>query len=123
MVLLGAQALALAGVGVLGAVELLRGAAADTAAGVVTVLVALGAGAFLLTCARALWVGRRWARAPAVTWQLLQLAVALPAARGDAPAVGIALVVVSLVVTGIVLSAPVRAWTAQVPDPSDPPVA
>ena len=68
-----------------------------------TVLLAAGA------AARALADGRRWGRAPVITWQLLQLAVAVPGLRSDSPLVSAALLLASVVVlVGIFLPAVVR---------------
>jgi hypothetical protein len=48
----------------------------------------------------AVWQGRRWARAPALVWQVLQLAVAAPA-LGARPLFVVALIGVPLVVLAV----------------------
>jgi hypothetical protein len=87
------------------------GAAAATAA-----LAAL-IGGFLILCARGLWRGRRWARGPVVTWQLLQLAVAVPALTGPGWPVGAVLVGASLLAGVGLLTPQVTRATASTADP------
>jgi hypothetical protein len=71
-----------------------------------------GLAGLLLAAARALARGRRWGRAPVVTWQLLQGAIGLTQA-GTAPAVGVALVVAAaLVLGGLLAPASVAATSA-----------
>ena len=74
----------------------------------VTVL-ALAVAALLMAAGRALARGRRWGRAPVLTWQVQQLAVAVPAVQGDRPLVPLALVVASVAVAvGLFLPVVVR---------------
>jgi hypothetical protein len=90
----------LLGVTVFYAARLLGQGAAEAGAATATSLLSALVGAFLLLCARGLWQGRRWARAPVVTWQLLQLTVALPAATGPRWWLGAGLVLLSVVAAG-----------------------
>lgn len=93
-------------------VELLRVPATSVAGAVVTAVLAALMGAFLLLCARHLLLGRRWARAPVITWQLLQASVAVPTTRSDVAVVGWLLLAASVVVTLGVLTPQVRRYTA-----------
>ena len=60
---------------------------------VVGLLFALGVSA----CARGVAGSRQWARAPAITWQLLQGFVALPSLRGGFWYIGAPLLLMSVV--------------------------
>lgn len=83
----------------------------------VTAALAAVIGGFLVYSCRGLWRGRRWARAPVVTWQLLQLAVSVQALAGGAPWGGAVVVAVSVaVLVGLFTPAVVRA-TASTADP------
>ena len=73
-----------------------------------TVVAALAAVVLLMAgglgvCARGVARRRRWARAPAITWQLLQAFVALPSVTGGFWFVGGPLVVLSVVVVLILI--------------------
>jgi hypothetical protein len=92
---LALETLVLAGYALVVVVVALRGQAADRLGAVVlgaTVLV-LAAGLAAVTAGVA--QGRRWARSPAVVWQLLQIAVAVPgfSAQPWAAGAGVALAV------------------------------
>ncbi len=92
------EALALAAVAGLLVETLLRGRAADTGLDLATTTFCLLLAGLLVACARALWAGRRWARSPVLTLQLLTLfALAGPALRSDRWWIGIALAALSLV--------------------------
>ncbi len=76
---LGVQALLLAGVAVLSVLAWVEDDRVDPRGAVATALFALAFAALLVAAARGLWRGRRWARGPVVTVQLLALlAVAAP---------------------------------------------
>ena len=62
-------------------VELTSAAPADRGGAITEVVLSVGFGAGLLGCASFLLRGRRWPRGLLVTWQLLQVAVAIPALR------------------------------------------
>lgn len=107
-----AEALLLLGIAVYYLAGLLDGAATDTAGAAVTGALAVLVGAFLLLCARQLLLGRRWARAPVLTWQLLQAFVAAPTIGGERAWIGWPLLVASLVVlVGLFVPAVMRATT------------
>jgi hypothetical protein len=111
------EAALLVGVAVLEAAAALRGEAAVPGSALALGAMALLVGGFLLLCARGLWHGRRWARGPVATWQLLQLAVAVPMVLGPRWALGVPVVAVSLL-TGIgLLTRPVVAATTSQADP------
>jgi hypothetical protein len=95
-----------------------RQAATDAGAalGAAALIVALGA--FLLVCAWALWRGRRWARGPVMTWQLLQI-LALATTGGLGTWWGWVVVLLAAAVAGGLLAPPVvRATTSK----AEPPV-
>lgn len=87
--------------------------------GVAFVTAALAAviGGFLVFACRGLWRGRRWARAPVVTWQLLQLAVTAPVVTGPLWWGGASLVAASVVVLVALFSPAVVRATASTADP------
>ncbi len=92
----GLEVLALAGVVVLYAVEVVRGGAADTVGAVATAVVAAAVGTGLALAVRALISGSRWARAPLLTWQLFQIVLTAPLARGPLWWVAVPSVVLAL---------------------------
>lgn len=103
------EALALLTVAALGVRALVVGEARSGGLTAGVVVLALGVAALLVAAARALAAGRRWGRAPALTWQLLQLAVAVPALSSQPAALPAALLVASVVVVvGLFLPAVVR---------------
>jgi hypothetical protein len=66
-------------VGLAGAwlLDLVRGASTLPAAVVFLVLFALGLAAVLVLGVRGLWSGRRWARSPVMTWQVLLVVLSI----------------------------------------------
>jgi hypothetical protein len=74
------EGLLLAGYAVVVAVETVRGKAQDRIGALVLALVALALAAGLGAVAVGVLAGRRWARSPALVWQLLQILVALSGA-------------------------------------------
>jgi hypothetical protein len=74
-VLLEAVAFAVLGVAFL--VELVRGRSVLAGASLFLVAFALGVAAVLVASARGLWRGRRWARSPVMTWQIMLVVLAL----------------------------------------------
>lgn len=108
-----AEALALLAVAVVTVGALLSGRASSGGLSAGVVLLSLATALLLLAAARALAAGRRWGRAPVLTWQLLQLAVALPAVRADAALIPVALLAASIAgAVGLFLPAVVRHTTA-----------
>ena len=71
------EALLLAGYAVFVVVESLRGEAQDRIGALVLAVVALALAGGLGAVATGVLAGRRWARSPALVWQLLQVLVAL----------------------------------------------
>jgi hypothetical protein len=74
------EGLLLAGYAVVVAVETVRGEAQDRIGALVLALVALALAAGLGAVAVGVLAGQRWARSPALVWQLLQILVALSGA-------------------------------------------
>lgn len=106
------QAALLLGLGVAWGVDLVRGASRLPGATAFLVVFALGVAAALAASARGLWRGRRWARSPVMTWQLL-LAVMAIGWLGAEPTVWAAAVLASaVVVAGGLLLPPVVAATS-----------
>lgn len=109
----------LLGVVVFYAAGTLAGRATDAgAAGATAGLAALLAG-FLGLCARALWQGRRWARGPVMTWQLLTV-LAVVTTGGFRTVLGGAVLAVAVTVGGGLLARSVIRTTTS---PADPPVS
>lgn len=106
--------LAVAGAGVL---QTVTGAVSDVVSGVVVAVLPAAVGGFLLACARGLWRGGWWARAPVVTWQLLQLAVGVSVLTGDGWRLAVPLLAVSAAVVMLVVSPPVTAVTRRREEP------
>lgn len=100
LLVLEAGALAALGVGLAGDVLTGAAAAVGTSAALAVFYLAVAAG--LVAAGRALLRGRRWARAPVVTWQLLQGASALAVGSLFAPWVVVALLAAAVgVVAGV----------------------
>ncbi|RYV49846.1 hypothetical protein EUA98_16685 [Pengzhenrongella frigida] len=102
------QAAVLVGLAIAWITDLVSGASQVPGATVFLVLFALGIAAILLTAARALYRGRRWARSPVITWQILLIAMSVGwlgaeptgwavAVLASALLVGVALLVPSVV--------------------------
>ncbi len=77
-VVVGLEALALVAAGLVLGVDLFLETPASVVAGLFLAVLVLLFGAALVPVALGLWRGRRWSRAPAATWQLLQASIALP---------------------------------------------
>ena len=117
-VVAGAEALVLAGVAAYAVVVTLTGAGSLLDV-VPLVVLPLAIAAGLTLAARGLLRGRRWARAPIITWQLFQLVLLQPAL--DRPALlpwAVALVVVSVAtVVAVLTPAARRATEGSTPPP------
>jgi asparagine N-glycosylation enzyme membrane subunit Stt3 len=91
------EGLLLAGYAVYAVVESVRGEAQDLVGALVLAVVALALAGGLGAVALGVLRGQRWARSPALVWQLLQAFVALSGA-GWPPSVTIALVLLAVLV-------------------------
>jgi len=65
------EAAAFVGLAIAWVVDLVRGVSELPAATVFLAVFGLGVAALLVASARGLWNGRRWARSPVMTWQIL----------------------------------------------------
>lgn len=92
------EGLLLAAYAVVVVVESLRGEAQDRLGALVLAVVALALAAGLVAVATGVLAGRRWARSPALVWQLLQVLVAL-SGTVEPRVLAVALIVLSVVVT------------------------
>jgi hypothetical protein len=112
------EAAAFLGLGVAWTADVVRGVASLPAASLFLAAFGLGIAALLLLAARGLWRGRRWARSPVITWQILLVVLAL-GWLGAQPSVWavIVLVVATLVGVGLLLPS-VAAVTARGHEPS-----
>ena len=118
--LVGLEALLLLVAAAVVLVELARSSAADPGAAAATALLAVLLAVLLLSCARGLRSGRRWARGPVMTWQVLQILVVLSGALAGQLWLAAALVGAS-VFAAVVLVLP--AVVAETGTGGDPPVA
>jgi len=113
-VLLFAEAagLALVGIWLIGA--MLTSAPATLGGGIAIIVLALGAAAFMFAVALGSLRGQRWIRGAAVTWQLMQLALALGAFQGvlAVPSVGWALLIPAVLVIVLLFTRSVIAATS-----------
>ena len=99
-------------------VALVRLGTVDVLFAGLTVVLAVAVAVGLLACARGLLRGRRWARAPAITWQLLQSAVVAPAlGTAFGPGAAALLVLAATVVVGLLLPPVARATAGTQPPP------
>jgi hypothetical protein len=92
------EAIVVIGAGFVLAIGTLLANASSRAGAAFMALLVLLAGGGLVVVALGLWRGRRAARAPALVWQVLQLAVAVPA-LGSRPLIGVPLIGLAVVVT------------------------
>jgi hypothetical protein len=99
------EGLVLLGFGAWVGVALVASDAADRGGAAVEVIFCVLIAAALLGCAWGMLRGRRWARGPVLTWQLLQAAAALPA-LGQRWYVGAGLLLLSLLVLVAVVRPP-----------------
>jgi hypothetical protein len=91
------EGLLLAAYAVFVVVESLRGEAQDRIGALVLAVVALALAAGLVAVARGVLTGQRWARSPALVWQLLQVLVAL-SGTVDPRVLAVVLIVLAAVV-------------------------
>lgn len=95
-------------------VALVAGEVTSALGDLVLVLLLLLFAWLLAACGRALWQGRRWGRAPVVTWQLLQGFAALTLWQQTRNAGALVVVAVSLVVVVLMLTPAVVARTGAI---------
>jgi hypothetical protein len=104
---IGAEAIVVIGYALVLAIAILVAKATSAPGAAFLAVLVAGIGVGVAALALGVWRGRRWARAPGLVWQVLQLAVAVPAVRSR-PVVGIplaalaGLVLVGLFVPGVV---------------------
>jgi hypothetical protein len=107
-------------VGLAGAwlVDLVRGDVQLPAATVFLVLFSLGVAAVLVLAARGLWSGRRWARSPVMTWQVLLVVMAVGWLSSDPAPWAVGVLVSALAVgVGLLLPSVVAATVDRTPTP------
>ncbi|GIG22889.1 hypothetical protein Cch01nite_36130 [Cellulomonas chitinilytica] len=110
--LVAVEAIAFLGLGVAFVVDLTRGNATLPAATVFLALFALAVAALLGGASRGLWRGRRWARSPVMTWQILLVVMSLGWLGVEASVWAVAVAVVAVVVAvGLLLPSVVAATT------------
>lgn len=111
------EALALVGGAVVVVVGVVADGATSPAMAVALVVLALAFAALLALSARALAEGRRWARSPVATWQLLQGLGAFTAFQQTHAPLALVVVALSLAVLVLLMTPPVvRATTGVVAD-------
>jgi len=114
-VLVVLQAGALVGMAVAFVTDLVRGVSELPGATVFLAVFALGVAAVLVLAARGLWAGRRWARSPVMTWQVLLVVMSVGWFSAD-PAWWVVAVLLSALVVGVgLLLPPVVAATVDRP--------
>lgn len=115
-VVLAAEALLASGVTVWLVVELLTATPDSFASAVVILLLAAGLACALWAMVVGLLRGQVWVRGAALTWQLLQIAVAIGCFQGvfAVPSLGWALLVPAVVAILLLMSPPVVAATRRV---------
>jgi len=114
----GIEALALLAGALLLIVALIGGFTDDTSMAVFVLVFGGGMGLMLAVMLRNLSRGKRWARGPLVTWQLFQIAVAVPLLQGSTPWIGIALLLLAAVVLVGMFTPTVLALTTDRSGPS-----
>jgi len=105
--------------------DLIAGASEIPGATLFLIAFAVGIAALLIASARALWRGRRWARSPVITWQILLIAMSAGWLGVERTSWAVAVLVSSLlVVVGLLLPAVVAATSGRAPvADGDPPVS
>ncbi|MBT0994571.1 hypothetical protein KIN34_09760 [Cellulomonas sp. DKR-3] len=112
-----------AGLGIAWLVDLVTGRADAAAATAFLAVFALGIALLLGACARGLWRGRRWARSPVMTWQILLVVLAVGWLGAEVTPWAVAVLVVALAVGIGLLLPPVVAATTQGRAPEADPAA
>ena len=112
-VLVVLESVVVAGMGVAFTVDLVRGVTQVPAATVFLVLFCAGVTALLVAAARGLWQGRRWARSPVMTWQILLVVLAVGWLGVEASVWAAAVLAVAVAVGVLLVLPPVVAATTQ----------
>lgn len=109
LAILGIELCVLLAIVVAYVVATVSGAVRDLPTMLALVALGLGLAAWLGFIIKALIAGRRWARSGALFWQLIQLTVAWGSFTGEFanPAIGVGLIVPSLVVIALLFAKPV----------------
>jgi len=117
------QAAVLIGLGGAWVRDLVSGASEIPGATLFLLAFAWGIAALLIASARALWRGRRWARSPVITWQILLVAMSIGWLGVERTGWAVAVLVSGLLVTvGLLLPSVVAATAGRdsVPDGGSP---
>jgi hypothetical protein len=97
---------AVAAVGLYVGVEAVVGSPNDLASAIVLAVMAIAAGVGIVAVGRALWLSRRWGRAPALLTQIFVLIAAISMIQGKRQVLGGVLVAVAVVGAATLLSPP-----------------
>lgn len=112
------QAAVLIGLGGAWARDLLGGVSEIPGATLFLIAFAVGIAALLIASARALWRGRRWARSPVITWQILLIAMSIGWLGVERTGWAVAVLVSALLVAiGLLLPSVVAATSGRAPMP------
>ena len=112
-VLVFLESVVVAGLGVAFLVSLLRGSSELAAPTVFLVAFCAGVTAVLVLAARGLWAGRRWARSPVMTWQVLLVVLAVGWLGQEVTLWAVAVLLVAVAVGVLLVVPPVVAVTTQ----------
>ncbi|MEH3076522.1 MAG: hypothetical protein PGN11_07535 [Quadrisphaera sp.] len=112
------EVVALAAVVVFYGIELTRAEDPTGAVATAVLLAALAVG--LALCTRALLAGRRWARAPLLTWQLFQVVLTAPLFLRPQWPVAVVFVLLAVAAGVCLASRPLSVWVGD--DDAEPPV-
>ncbi|MCB7137153.1 hypothetical protein [Cellulosimicrobium marinum] len=115
---IGLEVLALAAGAVLVLVELVAGRSMSLGVSLFLVVFALGVAALLAACVRGLLQGRRWARSPVATWQILQGVVAVSSIQVGATPWALVALALAVVVLVLLMLRPVVESTTRDARPS-----
>ncbi|GLZ14790.1 hypothetical protein Acsp04_50250 [Actinomadura sp. NBRC 104425] len=116
--LVAAEGLTAIGFGLFTGYETVIGAAVDPATAIAVTVIALGAGAGMLGCARGLLRGDGWSRSPGVLVQLFALPVAWSLWQSGQYWLAVPLGLVAVAALVLLLSPPTTAWLVHDHQPS-----
>ncbi|GAA4087811.1 hypothetical protein [Actinomadura miaoliensis] len=117
--LMAAEGLTAIGFGLFTGYETVIGAAVDPVTAIAVTVIALGAGAGMLGCARGLLRGDGWSRSPSVLVQLFALPVAWSLWQSEQYWLAVPLGLVAVASLVLLLSPPTTAWLVHDHEPSD----